>query len=135
MLFKNLKRGSYEVTFKKPMSSRNFQAQRFVFDPDIRRQNFPGPGAYLHEGEISSFPRKKSPEKFQFFQSGVERFDKSKKKEKHIPAEIGITLADINTTENRKKTAKSSHKRILKNPKIIKKMMDKQESLTFEDLY
>lgn len=117
------------------MSSRNILAQRFIFDPEIRRQNSPGPGAYLQEEDISSFPRKKSPEKFQFFQSGVERFDRSKTKEKHIPAEIGITLADKNAAENRKKTAKSTHKRILKNPQMIKKLMEKQESLTFEDLY
>jgi len=61
---------------------------------ETKRDNSPGPGAYLHEETISSFRRQKSPNKFQFFQSGVERFQKTCKNEKSIPPEIGIIFYD-----------------------------------------
>lgn len=66
--------------------------------------NTPGPGAYLKENNTTSFPKKASPKKFQFFMSGVEKTIKEGKKEKNIPAEMGLTF--FNYKEQAKKNFK-----------------------------
>ena len=101
--------GSYDVYFRKPLSSRNIRVKgKNSFISEIKQDGSPGPGSYLNEHNITSFPRKQTPNKFQFFQSGIERFIKLQKKEKLVPSEIGVNL--LQDTKPMNKHVKLFHK-------------------------